>query len=189
MNREQGFTLIEILVSLAIFAIVVVGALGVLGAAGSGGFLEGFPTGFVATRAARDTTAAAVYLQAFQEHAASQGSLFLVPGTYCQGPGCATENLSSSGLTACPSPPTQPCPSPPGQPYQLDWRKLEVTITRWYACFNMSTIPPTFVKYSTDPGVGCTVDTAKESMVLLHAKLTWQFRNVPRSIEVDRFLP
>src|SRR5437016_12584037 len=37
MANQRGFTLIEILVSLAIFAVVVIGALGVLGAAGSGG--------------------------------------------------------------------------------------------------------------------------------------------------------
>src|SRR2546425_11360676 len=89
MSNERGFTLIEILVSLAIFAVVVIGALGVLGAAGSRGFLSAVPTGFVTTRAARDITAAAVYLQAFQEHAAqqaiSQGDASLVQGTYCQG--------------------------------------------------------------------------------------------------------
>ena len=193
MINERGFTLIEILVSLAIFAVVVIGALGVLGAAGSGGFLSAFPTGFVTTRAARDITAAAVYLQAFQEHAAqqaiSQGDASLVQGTYCQGsdPGCAN-NLSSAGLGSYPLPScnsSTPCP----QPYQLDWRKIDVTIQRWYACFDTSTTPPTFVKYSTDPGSGCTVDTAQEYLVRVRSTLTWQYRGATRTLVVERYLP
>ncbi len=193
---ERGFTLIEILVSLAIFAVVVIGALGVLGAAGSGGFLEGFPTGFMATRAARDMTAASVYLQAFQEYAAGQGGALLTPGTYCQGPGCATENLASSGLTGCPSPPTQPCPSPPGQPYQLDWRKLDVTIERWY--WDGAATPK---RYRCSQPASATCDFVvpippTEYLVRLHSMLTWQVRPprggqpaVIRTMEVDRFLP
>lgn len=178
--NEHGFTLVEILVSLAIFAVVVVGALGVLGAAGSGGFLEGFPTGFVTTRAARDTTAAAVYLQAFHEYAAARGGAALTPGTYCQGSGCATQNLSSAGLGVY--------PTPPGYPYQLSWQRLDVVIDQWYPCFDSST-PPKFLRYSVSPGVGCTVDTTKEYLVHINSKLTWQFRGTTRTMTVDRFLP
>jgi len=192
MANQRGFTLIEILVSLAIFAVVVIGALGVLGAAGSGGFLSGFTTGFVTTRAARDITAASVYLQAFQEHAASQaasqGDASINPGVYCDGTGCGSPNLSSAGLGAYPLPScnvTAACP----QPYQLDRWKLDVTIQRWYACFNTSVSPPTFVKYSTDPGSGCTVDITKEYLVRAHSTLTWQYRGVTRTLDVDRYLP
>lgn len=190
--NERGFTLIEILVSLAIFAVVVVGALGVLGAASSGGFLSGFATGFATTRAARDFTAAAVFLQAFQEHAAqqasTQGAASLVPNTYCAGsdPGCAN-NLSFAGLGTYPLP---SCNTPAGcsQPYQLDWRRLDVTIERWYACFDNSVDPPRFVKYSIEPGVGCTVNLAKEYLVRVHSTLTWQYRNLTRTMDVERFL-
>ncbi|MDR7540574.1 MAG: prepilin-type N-terminal cleavage/methylation domain-containing protein, partial [Armatimonadota bacterium] len=123
MSDQRGFTLLEVLVSLAIFAVVVIGALGVLGATSSGGFLEGFPTGFSTTRAAKDATAAAVYLQAFHEYVAAQNAAALSPGAYCDGPDCTGASISSSGLTGY--------PTPPGQPYQLDWRRLDVTIERW----------------------------------------------------------
>ncbi|OLD45005.1 MAG: hypothetical protein AUI83_16530 [Armatimonadetes bacterium 13_1_40CM_3_65_7] len=183
MRNERGFTLIEILVSLAIFAVVVIGALGVLGAAGSGGFLSGFTTGFVTTRAARDLTAASVFLQAFQEHAASQavtqGDSSLLPGTYCQGPdpGCSN-NLSSAQLGAYPLPPTQP--------YELGWQRLDVTVERWYwndttktyACAQPNP-PCTFVIPSPPP----------EYLVRLHSTLTWQYRGVTRTLDVNRFLP
>lgn len=175
---ERGFTLVEILVSLAIFAVVVLGALGVLGAAGSGGFLEGFPTGFITTRAARDITAASVYVQAFQEHAAGLVSSTLIPGLYCDGPDCTVTTpivgtpISASLLTGH--------PTPPGQPYQLDWRRVDVTIERW--CWD----DPTKQYAHT---AGCDTTPTTEYLVYVRTKLTWRFRDVPRTVEVGRFLP
>src|SRR5207245_4116580 len=77
------------------------------------------------------------------------------------------------------------CSSDLPQPYQLDRWKLDVTIQRWYACFNTSVSPPTFVKYSTDPGSGCTVDTTKEYLVRAHSTLTWQYSGVTRTLRSE----
>jgi prepilin-type N-terminal cleavage/methylation domain-containing protein len=201
MTGERGFTLIEILISLAIFAVVVVGALGILGAAGSGGFLESFPTGFAATRVARDITAASVYLQTFNEYAMGLNSSTLTPGTYTATPGgtCSTTlTLTGSGLGSPPAPPGPPC----NYPYQLNWQTLTVIIDPpWYACFNTSSTPapctatsPCFVKYSTGSDASCTINNLKESLVRIDSKLTWQYCPRPtacvaRTLEMDRFLP
>ncbi len=206
MTGERGFTLIEILISLAIFAVVVIGALGVLGAAGSGGFLESFPTGLAATRVARDITAASVYLQTFNEYAMGLNSSTLVAGTYIATPGatCSTTlTFTGSGLGSPPAPPGPPC----NYPYQLNWQSLTVLIdTPWYACFNTSGIPaqctataPCFVKYMQDPGDASCATTLpsgakKESLVRIDTKLTWQYcprptACAPRTLEMDRFLP
>jgi prepilin-type N-terminal cleavage/methylation domain-containing protein len=201
MTGERGFTLIEILISLAIFAVVVVGALGILGAAGSGGFLESFPTGFAATRVARDITAASVYLQTFNEYAMGLTSSTLTAGTYTATPGgtCSTTlTFTGSGLGSPPAPPGPPC----NYPYQLNWQTLIVVIDLpWYACFNTSSTPapctatsPCFVKYSTGSDASCAINTSKESLVLIRAKLAWQYCPRPtacvaRTLEMDRFLP
>lgn len=201
MTGERGFTLIEILISLAIFAVVVIGALGVLGAAGSGGFLESFPTGLAATRVARDITAASVYLQTFNEYAMGLNSSTLTAGTYSATPGatCSTTlTFTGSGLGSPPAPPGPPC----NYPYQLNWQTLTVVIDPpWYACFNTSGTPlpctataPCFVKYSKASDSSCNTDTTKESLVLIDAKLAWQYCPRPtacvaRTLEMDRFLP
>ncbi len=171
MSDQRGFTLLEVLVSLAIFAVVVVGALGVLGATSSGGFLEGFPTGFSTTRSAKDATAASVYLQAFHEYVAAQNTAALVPGVYCDGPDCPSANLASSGLSGW--------PTPPGQPYQLDWRRLDVTIERW--CWDDSV--RRYVHTST-----CDTAPSTEYLVRVRSVLTWRYRSATRTLTLDRFV-
>lgn len=167
MRNERGFTLLEILVSLAIFALIVVGALGVLGAADQGGFLEGFPSAFVTARVARDYTAASVYLQAFQEFVAAKGSSNATPGTYCVGTGCSPEVALPSGLTGY--------PAPPNEDYELAWSKLEVTIQTWY----WDDVTKQFT----------TAVTTDETLVRVATTLTWQLKGTTRSISVERFIP
>jgi prepilin-type N-terminal cleavage/methylation domain-containing protein len=167
MTNQRGFTLIEILVSLAIFAMIVIGALGVLGATDQGGFLEGFPTGFVTARVAKDYTAASVYLQALNEFAASKGSAAATSGVYCIGSACSPVNDLPAGLTGY--------PTPPGQPYQLDWTKLDVVIETWY----WDTVNE---RYSTS-------FNTTETLTRVRSTLTWQMRGQARSVTVERFIP
>ncbi len=201
ITSERGFTLVEILISLAIFAVVVVGALGVLGAAASGGFLESFPTGLAAMRVARDMTAASVYLQTFNEYAMGLNSSTLTAGTYTATPAVTctmTLTPSGSGLGSPPVPPGPSC----NYPYQLNWQSLTVLIDNpYYACFNSSGTPPQctasapcFVKYSKASDASCTTNTAKESLIRIDTTLTWQYCPRPtgcsaRKLEMDRFLP
>ncbi len=175
---ERGFTLVEILISLALFAVVVVGALGVLGAAGSGGFLESFPSGFAAMRVARDMTAASVYLQAFQEYSSGVGGAALNQGTYClanSGSNCGpTPALAGAGLGSF--------PPVPGYPYQLNWQTLYVTIDWWYW-------DNTATKYCIVGSPGCAATSTTEHLVRIDSKLKWQYRGFSRTLEVSRFLP
>lgn len=167
MSDQRGFTLIEILVSLAIFAMIVIGALGVLGATDQGGFLEGFPTGFLTARIAKDYTSASVFLQAFQEFVASKGTAAATPGSYCLGSGCSPVVAFPSGWTGY--------PTPPGTTYQLDWSRLEVLVERWY--------------WDTTTNRFSSTVTTNETMTRVRSTLTWRMKSVDRSVTVERFIP
>lgn len=167
MKNDRGFTLIEILVSMAIFAVIVIGAIGVLGATDQGGFLEGFPTGFLTARVAKDYTAASVYLQAFNEFVASKTTVNATPGTYCIGSSCSPLVALPAGLAGY--------PTPPGQSYQLDWTRLDILIETWY----WDTVNDRF----------STSFNTTETLTRVRSTLTWQTRGTSRSVTVERFIP
>ncbi len=167
MNRdERGLTLIEILIALAIFAIIIVGALGAIGSTASG-FMEGFPTAFVSGRAAKDYTVASVYLQAFQEYMAD----YLTDVTITGAEGTNT-------FTASPTPPTDVFgfTPPSGQPYQLDWEQMVVTVQRWYWDCAAANYSP-------------SAATTDDQVILVRATLTWRYQGQNRSVPVERFVP
>ena len=172
MRTQSGFTLVEVLVSLAIFAVVIIGATALLGAANTGGLLEGFNTSFSAARVSKDISAASVYLQAFQEFVDSKGSANATPGSYCVGSACSPAVALPSGLTGY--------PTPPGQPYQLAWTKLNVLIERWHW-------DAVAAKYCL-VGPGCGASSTTESVTRVRAILTWQIKGVQRTITVERFI-
>src|SRR3989304_6906349 len=74
-GRDQGFSLIEVLVALGIFAVISVGVLSVLGATAVGGFQDASPTALATGRRAKDLTVAGVYLQALHDYLASQDEM------------------------------------------------------------------------------------------------------------------
>lgn len=157
----RGFTLIEILIALAIFAIVVVGALGVIGAANTSGFLEGIPTALVTGRTSKDITAASTYLRGFQEYMAGTMDGATSPGTY-------SFTTSASDIFGY--------PVPSAQPYQLAWSGMTVTIDNWYWVCGWDYYAP---------GGGATADR----LVRVQTTLSWLFGAAARSVAVDRFVP
>lgn len=186
---ETAFTLIEVIVALALFAIVSVGALGILGATAAGGFLDASPTALAAGRRAKDLTAATVYLQALQDYlAAQEGAVWTAvlatwpPGateqTYCLLPGGAPCEGRAPVLPAV----LGNVPVPGSLSYQLNWITLRVTIQRWsWDC--------AVRRYA--PG-----DATASGDVLLRVQttLTWRFLGQPRTLTaagrgLDRFVP
>jgi prepilin-type N-terminal cleavage/methylation domain-containing protein len=171
-HRSDGFTLIEIVVALSIFLVVVVGAFGMLGATNVGA-LGAFPTAFGVGRAAKDVTAASVYLQALQEYAASQGSAAM-------GPTPSTYNCTPSGGTwSCT--PTLPtglisAPQPAAQPFELQWTQLVIDVSRWNWDGGAS-------KYST------AAASTSDNLIRVKSTLNWQAGTVQKTVTVERFIP
>ena len=170
---ERGFTLIEILISLVVFAIVAIGALAALGATTTSGFLGAFPTSFATVRTARDYTAAANYLQSLQDYIASQGSSAATVGTYCAEPGGGC----SSGI-----PIPSDYPDPDDLSTQMNWTKLDVVIQRWYW-------DNAAIKYCLVGSTGCGAAALGDYAVYVQSTLTWTFDNVGRTLTVNRFIP
>lgn len=185
MHDQKGFTLLEILVSLAIFAVIAIGAMGVIGASDAGGFLEGFPSAFITARVARDYTAGSVYLQSLQEYVGSKGNLAAIPGTYCKGTGCGPEVELPAGLAGY--------PMPPGEPYQLQWSKMEVRLERWYwddVAKVYKCAEPSGTSDLSSPPRACSFtlpSPAPEYVVRAQARLTWTMRGVERALIMERF--
>lgn len=175
---ERGFTLIEILISLVVFAIIALGAIAALGVTTASGYLEAFPTSFGTVRTARDYTAAATYLQTIEEFAANKG--FTAAGadnTYTvNGPAAGTACTGSlAGV------PWTGAPCPENEPYQLNWETLTIKIEEW-------NWDQTNKKYCLVDSTGCAAIAGTESVKLVEATLTWKFNEQPRSMTVKRFL-
>lgn len=192
IRSEQGFSLVEILIALLVFAMVVVGTITIVGAATAGGFLDTFPTSFVTTRAARDYTAASVYLQSFQEFVANKGfaSAVVTPSTwrseYCvEGPAAGT-GCTAGGLPAELG--VYPVPSDPSvaATYQLNWDRLDVVIEQLH--WDNSNATPALRNYCRIGLPGCGATQTGDSLKLVQSTLTWLWKDRSRSLTVKRFL-
>ncbi len=170
-HRENGFTLIEIMISLAIFLVIVVGALGVLSASNTGA-LGAFPTAFGTGRTAKDITAASVYLQALQEYAASQGSAAMgSPSTYT----CTPSGVSWSCTPVLPTGLTN-APVPTSRPFELAWTTLAIEVTRW----------------NWDSGTSKYINggaSTNDNLIRVRSTLSWQLGTVGKALTVERFIP
>ncbi len=166
-RAERGFTLIEVLIALVVFAIVAIGALAALGATTASGFLGTFPTSFTTVRAARDYTTAAVYLQSFQEFVASLPSASVTPVSQ----------------TVVPPGSSMPFGAPPPPPEsELKWTQLDICVERWYWNGTKYTDP--------DPNGCSTTNNPGDYITLVRSTLTWTFKGQPRPpLMVNRFIP
>lgn len=179
-EREQGFTLIEVLIALVIFAIVAIGALAALGATTSSGFLGAFPTSFSTVRQAKDFTAAATYLQSLDDYIASKGKNVAPPDTYCM------ENVSG----ACSPVPVKLLPSwgqlsgPPVPSTQLGWTKLDVLIQQWYWDAGLNAGDGGYCLVGSS---GCSAAASGDYILYVSSTLSWSFSGRIRSVATSRF--
>lgn len=173
MSRgEQGFTLIEILIALLIFGVVAIGTITVLGAATAGGFLDAFPTSFATVRAARDYTAATVYLHGLQEYVAGQSAAGqpVAADQYCTQPTSGGLCAEVSWPGGVPNPPSQ-AGNPLG--YELNWRKVDLLVELWG--WNGAS-------YEANPA--CAADC----LTRVESTLTWDHKGQIRTLVVQRFI-
>ncbi len=174
-QHQGGFTLIEIIVSLAIFLVIVVGALGVISASNVGA-LGGLNTGLTSGRIGKDTTAATVYLQALQEYAASQGSGQIQPlGTPNTQYNCTPNGASWSCSPSLPAG-LAGAPQPSQQTFELAWTQITIDISRWNWDSGAS-------QYST------SAPSTTDSLIRIRSTITWKAGTAQRSITMERFIP
>jgi prepilin-type N-terminal cleavage/methylation domain-containing protein len=157
-SDERGITLLELLVALALFAVIAIGTLAALGATNAGGFLEGFPVAFATNRSAKDITAATAYVQGLQEHLGRLGAS-LTPGTYTSPAGFGYVDPSTA-------------------PYQLGSAAVAIVIERWGWNQPLGTTG----HYEAMPG--CTADC----LFRVHTTLTWQLKDATRTVAMERFV-
>lgn len=186
---ERGFSLIEVLVALGIFAIVSVGVLSVLGATAAGGFQDASPTALATGRRAKDLTVAGVYLQALHDHLASQDEMVwdAVFATWPPGTRDQTYCIRSGGTPCDGGEPMLPAllgdhPLPESTPYQLNWTMVRISIQRWFWDCSMR-------RYAPDRPL-----PTRDLLIRVHSTLLWRFKHEVRSLApegrgVDRFLP
>lgn len=172
VSAQAGFTLLEVTVSMVIFAVITIGTLGVLGASAAGGFWESFPNAFATTRLAREYTAAATYVQSVQELLAGRAAA-LEPGAYCLGAGC--------GEVA--PPPLSDLPPPPASPSQLAGWRLDVVIRRW------TWDPAGLGRYCPAGEAGCAAPPAGAPLTHVRSTLTWTVKGKATTLSAERFLP
>lgn len=169
-RNDDGFSLIEIMISLTLFLIIALGAASMIGVSSAGG-PGGLVTAFGVGRAAKDVTAASVYIQSLQEYAASQGSAAMgLPATYNCTPNAATWSCTPSlpaGLTGAPQPSTQP--------FELQWTQLVIDVSRWNWDASLKYI---------NGGVSTT-----DNLIRVRATLNWQVGVALKTLTVERFIP
>lgn len=170
-DRSDGFTLLEIVISLALFLMIAVGVSGMIGVSNVGG-PGAFPTAFGVARSAKDVTAASVYLQSLQEYAASQGSTSMgASSTYTCTPSGVTWSCTPSlptGLTGA--------PQPSAQPFELQWTQLLIDVSRW----NWDS---TTLTYKT------SAPSTTDNLIRVRSTLNWQLGTVQKTLTVERFIP
>ncbi|HEY6101808.1 MAG TPA: prepilin-type N-terminal cleavage/methylation domain-containing protein [bacterium] len=187
--QAHGFSLIEVLVALGIFAVVCVGVLSVLGATAAGGFLDAAPTSLTTGRHAKDLTVAAVYLQALHDYLATQDDAVwsALLSTWPSGTDEQIYCLGSGGASCGGGEPTLPAalgsyPLPQSAPYQLTSTTLRVVVQRWH--WDCAT-----TRYAVNPALA-----TPDLLVRVYSTLVWRFKGEPRTVTtgdggVDRFLP
>jgi prepilin-type N-terminal cleavage/methylation domain-containing protein len=188
-GRPGGFTLVEVLVALGIFAVVSIGVLSLLGGAVAGGVQDAAPTALATGRQAKDLTVAGVYLQALHDHLASQDDSVwnVVFSTWPPGTAEQTYCLSSGGPSCAGGEPTLPAalgdhPVPASAPFQLNWLEVRIVIQRWFWDCDAA-------RYAPNRPI-----PTEEMLVHVNSTLSWRFRRQARSLApggrgIERFLP
>lgn len=159
-REDDGFTLIETLISLAILTFVIIGIMTAAGA---------LTSGVLAARTARDYTVASVYLSGLNEFIAGKGAPTST-GAYCIGRECSPGSDLPPDLAGY--------PVPPGENEGFDWTRMDVTIETW----GWDPQRQRFLKTDREVSMPTVALTRVQSV------LTWQTRGGSRSLAIERFI-